>query len=71
MLMNRENEKKKIVKREFMMAASSLRVIKRLTLRDIKEIMKHKDNPIAFWTGERWDSFDESMSSALWGYDSI
>ena len=50
------------------MAASSLRIMKRLTSKDIKAIMMQKDNPTAFWSGDRWDSFDEAMSDTLWGY---
>lgn len=54
--------------RETTMAASSLRIIKELNTEDIKAIMMQKDNPIAFWNGDRWDSFDEAMSDTLWGY---
>ena len=50
------------------MAASSLRIIKELNTEYIKAIMMQKDNPIAFWNGDRWDSFDEAMSDTLWGY---
>lgn len=50
------------------MGASSLLVLKELSLDEMNNIGKYVYVPRIFWIGGRWDSYDQEISDQLWEY---